>query len=69
MSNAVSFAGALYVSLDPHDPNGGELPVVANLTTADDSGGFGHVRTSKTGDIKCANRGNYGNWRGRRSRS
>jgi hypothetical protein len=41
-SNAVSFARCLYVGLNPRDQNGGELPVVADLTSTDGSSGFSY---------------------------
>src|SRR5437588_7813868 len=39
-TNAVFFPRALNVGLKPRDPNGRELPIVADLTTTDDSSGF-----------------------------
>jgi hypothetical protein len=40
----------LKVSLKPHDPNGGELPIVPDLTTTDESAWLRSIGLTKTGD-------------------
>src|SRR5262249_32982439 len=44
---AVSFEGALKVGFKPHDPNGRELPVVADLTTTHETVGGRSIGASK----------------------
>jgi len=44
----VFFDGTLEVGLKPHDPNGGDLPIVSDLTTTDEAVGILLIGASKT---------------------
>jgi hypothetical protein len=44
------FVGTLKVSLKPHNPHGGELPVEADLTTTDEPAWVHFIAASKAGN-------------------
>src|SRR5262249_18771527 len=46
-TTARSFQSTLYVGLKPNDPKGGELPVVADLTTTDEATWVNNIGASK----------------------